>query len=447
MKKSKIALVLIIFIAILIFGFITLIRSCLSQYDERAKIDNAFIYQYLDKDVVVFLFEYQSCTSFSSQGGYTRKSVTNYYYLQTRDAEDLHLIKQTEFDNDKVPNTSALKLFGVVDNVIWLFAGEILGFDPLSHEVKVNKDTLIQKNMFLKDILPVELTYYKFEPLNDRLIITAKNGIYYGIDCKTLLAVEISDLKPIDPVAEQIKIKIKELENRRLALMKGRFSGPEYWSLRDTMYRWEDSLRYREGIREMREEMIKKRYDNVSSYRSLLKNGVITGSKVYGILGEKDINDDSKRFYFRGINYDIERRKMYYADVKKIYDGHSLSAEIGQWQMLNPSGTFLNGGLLINKFNDEVIELESPKSLIIVHSKQVGDKSPLIISRIDLNGNLLWSKEIPMVQIYDMVLGKNHLILFSNDGIKVTGSRAHNWIMSINLQSGNFILKDLMEKE
>jgi hypothetical protein len=174
---------------------------------------------------------------------------------------------------------------------------------------------------------------------------------------------------------------------------------------------------------------------------------VIISSKVYGILSKKDINDDSKRFYFRGINYDIERRKMYCADVKKIYDGHSLSAEIDEWQPLNPSITYLNSGLLINKFNNEVIELESPKSLLIVHSKQVGDKSPLIISRIDLSGNLIWSKELPMVQIYDMVLSKNHLVLFSNDGVKITSSSAQNWIMSINLQDGNFILKDLMEKE
>ena len=58
------------------------------------------------------------------------------------------------------------------------------------------------------------------------------------------------------------------------------------------------------------------------------------------------------------------------------------------------------------------------------------------------NKNNLLPVEL-IIDFSDEVLLGENLFLFSNDGEKITGSNECNWIIRINLKTGDFVLFDL----
>ena len=76
----------IIIVALAVVGFIFGLRSCLSKFDERSALPPVLYFKNDSNSVLFSLIKYTKVNSYSSQGGFTRKTVTNYYFIQCNDA-------------------------------------------------------------------------------------------------------------------------------------------------------------------------------------------------------------------------------------------------------------------------------------------------------------------------------------------------------------------------
>src|SRR5688500_13935245 len=62
-------------------GFMLLMRSCLSKYDERSAHLPAILFSNDSNTVIFSIVGYDKTTSYSSGGGFTRKTVTTTYLI------------------------------------------------------------------------------------------------------------------------------------------------------------------------------------------------------------------------------------------------------------------------------------------------------------------------------------------------------------------------------
>jgi hypothetical protein len=454
-KGSKLAIGIILFIIASIGGCIFLMRGCLSGYDTYSQFDEAKGFKSEKGNVIVFLKEHYVVTSYSSGGGITHISGYPVYTLETRDVATLKLLKSTEFEEKDNPLMSTPHIIGCDDKVVWIFQGKIMAFDAFTHEIICTKEKLEELNSVLKDNLPEDMQYYKYNYVMGRLEITSKDALHYQIS-NSFKAQKFSDVdKDETPETMALSDQIKKMEEeKKLKYAKvDHGSMDEYFKYGDSIHKLEDLNRkkhdeiknnkdYNNKIQEIRTEGISNDYD-------ILENAAISDSIVYALLSDKDLEENKTSFYIRKLYSEDVQRSIYSSSFTELEksSGFNERCKIAGWKPINSQVSFLKGGFLKNKENLEVIELNNPKSWLILSAKEVGDKSKLILQRVNIQGIIVWTKDLPIINFSDMLLLGDYLVLFSNDGEIISGTDKNNWIFSINLSNGQYTMLDLGKKE
>jgi hypothetical protein len=454
-KASKIAIATIFICILCIGGCIFFVQGCLSSHDTYFKFDKAKGFKSEKGNVIVFLKEHYVVTSYSSGGGISHTSGYPIYSLETRDVASLNLLKSTEFEEKENPMMSTPHIIGCDDKTLWIFQGKIMAFDAFTHEIICTKEKLEELNPVLKNNLPEEIQYYKYNYVLGRLEITSKDALHYQIS-NSFKAQKFSDLNKqetpeIIALSEQLK---KVEEERKLKFVKiDRNNTKEYFNYVDSIHKIEDLIRkkqdeiksnkeYHNKIQEIRSAGIRDAYD-------ILENSVISDSIIYALLSDKDLEENRTSFYLRKLYSEDVQRAVYYSSFSELEksNGFNDRCKIAGWKPLNNQISFLKGGFLKNNENLEVIELNNPKSWLILSAKEVGNKSKLILNRVNDKGIVVWTKELPIINFSDLLLLGDYLVLFSNDGEIITSTDDNNWIISINLKNGEFVMLDLGKKE
>jgi hypothetical protein len=152
-----------------------LLRSCLSKYDERAAIGGGggsqsasqfLVFEKDGKGVVFSLVKFDKTVSYSQKGGSTTKSVNTTYYVQ---ANDLSTAAKT--GTEKIKNHSQVKsypveIIGASGNKAWLFAGELMAYDPFTLTKLADAAIVEAKNPALKGKLINERTNFSVQRLS-----------------------------------------------------------------------------------------------------------------------------------------------------------------------------------------------------------------------------------------------------------------------------------------
>jgi hypothetical protein len=454
-QGAKIGSVAGLLIISVVVGFIFLIRGCLAKYDEYYQFDAARGFHSSKGDVIVYLKEKYKVNSYSSGGGMTSISGTPYYYLETRDAASLKLLKSTKFEDISDPVKRTPHVIGCDDKSIWIFQGKIMAFDALTHEMVCTKEKLEETNPALKDNLPEDMSYYKYNYIHGRLEVTTKNALHFSIS-KTFKAQKINDVES-DENQEIVDLKNLEKnikEQRDIKAKNGdRSSFNEYYKLDDSIRKIEKLIdKKKDDIKDIKEynkkiqESRSKGFDNAQNN---LVNAVVLDSTIYALLSEKDLAENNSNFYFRKIYSDEVQRQLYRSNFNELEknDGFFERCKISERKLVNNNISFLKGGFLLDKENLEPIKLSNPLSWLILSAKEVGNKSKLILQRVNEQGIAIWTKELPIIDFSDMVLAGDNLVMFTNDGVKITNDDNRNWIISLNLKTGDFILLDLAENK
>ena len=164
-----------------------MLRSCLSSHDERAAILPAVIVKNDSVAVIFAIISYDKTSSYSSGGGYTRKTVNTSYCLQVNDIESGAKLREVKVKPHNEIHQWPVKILGVSGKTVWAFIGELLAFDGINLNVVCTIGDLEKKNPFLAGKFPSELKYYNFDPENSDVIFTATDGNKWRISTTSFL--------------------------------------------------------------------------------------------------------------------------------------------------------------------------------------------------------------------------------------------------------------------
>jgi len=451
---SKILSSVILFIVISIGGCLFLMKGCLEKYDEYSQFDEVQVFKNEKGAVIVFLKEIFKVNSYSSDGGSTNISGTSHFYLETRDASTLRLIKCTEFEKVDNPVKNRPHIIGRDNQNLWIYQGKIIAFNPYTHEVVCNSEKLEDLNPELKNNLPDDIKYYHFNYILGRMEITSKNANHFQI-ASTFKAQQIkendvdknADLVQLNLLSIKLKAQMAEIQQ------KGNYSNLEYYKIRDSLRVIDQIIRKKEYefryINDYNVKIQEYRTRGFGNSYEIMVNATIVDTSIYALLSEKELMENTSYFNFHQTQISDVQRMLYKARFSDLNfsSGFPGNCKISDIKPVNNNISFLNGGFLQNKTTRKTIQLFNPLSWLIVSAKEVGNKSKLIIQRVNFQGFAIWTKELPLINFSDMALSEENLILFSNDGVKITDSSNCNWILSLNLKTGAMVFLDLANEE
>ncbi len=206
----------VVIISLVVVSFVFGLRSCLSKFDERSAIPPILYFKNDSTGVLLSLIKYSKANSYERTGGFTRKTVTNYYYIQCNDAITGEKISSREITSD-IKNFPE-KILGAEGHHAWAFINELMAFDAFSLVTVADVKMIEAKNPTLKGMLPTESQYYQFNDSEKGIVFKANDGAQYIIHSNTLIATpygqpQNSSNKSIsDRLARQLQDRLKELQ-------------------------------------------------------------------------------------------------------------------------------------------------------------------------------------------------------------------------------------------
>jgi len=460
------ALVIIAIIA----GFIFLLRGCLSRYDERSAMAPVLYFEKADKGIVFSIVKYGKATSYKSNGGSTYKSMSVNYFIQANDAETGEVVAVKKIKHNSDIKFHPVTVIGTGNGKAWVFMNELMAFDPFTLEKIADKDIIEAKNPQMRGKMPGEKNYYVYNDANDEITITATDGIKYTLSTSSLLATAIDEEEiGKDPV----EAKFKALKKMEAALNEKYTTYYERYRAFNKLYAekkisyaaYLDSGRNFNRLQDSISEMKKSISGEVSDFADLsratkdrqreidnLKTGsksytnICTGvdtfnSKWYGLLSGTDLEKPETRFRYMAVYTETARNKLYGAGIS-LRDSTKKAVElvIGEPEKINDA-VYLQGGFLLDKNTALPIHLKNDDGFLICYREKVGHNGNIILSRVDLKGNIKWTFNTKLIEFTDWVYTGKRLIILGNDNKEISSSDA-NLLISINIQTGKAVMHD-----
>lgn len=461
-------------IGLLVFGIVMLLRSCLAKYDERSALSTPLVLEKNGKTFVFSLVKFEKTVSYSRTGGSVRKSVSVSYYIQNNDG-----ISGEQIQSKKIKGRSQIKSFpveilGVSNNTAWLFAGELMAFDPFTLEKTADAAILEEKNPSLKGKLPVERQYYEFDDNSGSVMITATDAAQYLLNTATLVATPYAGEKEKDPGLARKKDLEKQLERtrwltdsnynrfrnfnrlyieRKISEAAYRDSSGRFNRERESISKMEDSLRgllqnvgeEMDNIREQQrqEETLR----SSTSFSQIKVNSDSFNKKWYGLSTAEDLEKLREQFDHTKLYNEIGRHKLYTAsltqkDPLKKYSKWSIGEE--KQELSNT--VYLLGGFLLDISSGKPVHLPGPDGFLVVYKDQVGTDGKILLARVGVDGKQSWSVNTGLKEFTYWTIYKERVYLFGTDN-KELSSGEINVLHIIDLGTGNMATHDYFKNK
>lgn len=453
-----------------VVGVVFLLRGCLAAYDERAALPPLLYFEKDGRQIVFAIVKYESATSYRSGGGYTSKTVSTNYYLQTNDAVTGEKIAVKKIKHHSDVKNFPVTIMGKSDGMAWVFIGEPMAFDPFTLDKKADKEIIETKNVALKGKMPDQQQYYKYDNNTGELVITATDGQKYRLSAGTLLASPVDEddegkgplqaainafekqQKYYDDINEQYYRRTREF-NKLYAAKQIDYSifldSTKYFNRQnDAIRRIKDSLR--EKLSDLME--LKRAGDDRSreienlkgtnrSFTNICVEADTMNGRWYGLSTTTEMEKFNKRFGYRSNYEETSRNKLYGAPIAvKDPSKHSADVEIDQPEKIS-DGVFLQGGFLLDKSTALPIHLKNDDGFIVAYKEKVGYTGNILFSRIDLKGNIKWTVNSNASQLADWIITSRSLVLASMDNKELSSGDA-NVLTIIDLQNGKTVTYD-----
>jgi hypothetical protein len=455
----------IFLVGLMIFGFIFLLRACLAQFDERFAIPPGLYFEKGTDRVLLSLVQFNKTDSYSSENGVEYKSVTGTYFLQLNNPETGEKLKEEKLkDNDEIEERP-VEVLGASDNKAWIFAGELMAFDPFSLKTIADKSILEQKNPALEGILPKERRFYQFNYQTKDFYITGSDGTKWKLDANTLKAEPFE----FDKLESKWKTLIKSIEAeekknqsktdslfmqiRNVSMADG---AEEYFrkakvinNNREGLYKIRDSLnqlksKYRE--RDQNEDQLRRTYETLQrmnvGYSSMRSNQDTVEGQWYGIYSQKELDELYQRVQASAAYEETARRNFY---ATNYYKGkfNELLYNKEESRIPTAGSVFLQGGFLLDKESAQPFHLSNPTSFLVVSKDKIGNNGSIILTRIDFNGKKLWEYNSNLPEWVDWRAYDDKLFIFGADN-KEIGSHC-SLLQILDLSTSKVIKYDYFE--
>ena len=460
--KYKVSLTILLFIGGIVFGFIFLIRGCLSKYDELYALPK-FLYFKKDSQAVVFsLVKFEKATSYSQNGGMVQKSVSTNYYIQSNDALTGNKLKDRKIKHQSDIKNYPVEIVGASINRAWLFMGELMAFDPFTLETVADLDLLEEKNPRLKGKFPAERKYYTFNSEELNVYFTASDGSPWMLDAESLIASpSAEDMEESSARKETKRLEkiLKDIETARDSLMEQKLRRPArmYAAKEINMATYQKMMlgfnddqsrlfKQRDSVRSLLREVentaqamddIRRRVYSLNertniSYSQLKVNGDTLDGRWYGLLSDKEGDKGSDNFNYQALYDETARRKMYTgtytlnsAGYAKIENAHPS---------INESEYFLDGGFLLDKRTGLPIRPAKGGQFLVIFKDRIGNEGNIQLARATQAYDL-WKLDTHLKEWADYLYTGQQLIIMGTDD-KDLSSGECNVLQCIDLNSG-----------
>ena len=457
--------------AVIIIGFILLLRGCLAGYDERSAISPALFFEKEGKAVVFTIVKFDQATSYKSGGGITTKSVSTSYHIQINDAlTGEKLNKKKIMGHSKIRNYP-VSVMGNGNGHAWVFINEPMAFDPFTLEKFADRSIIESRNPQLAGKMPNEKRYYTFNGQTGELFITATDGLSYVLSTATLMA------RPVDEDeinADPSKAAISKLEKETKALQdqsrayydrfrdfnkmlnEKKISYNQYLDSTKDFNRKQDTLSARQ--RRIRDEidLLKTKNDkrqgrqekieDLNSGRSASYTDMCTGEdtlngKWYGLKTAAELESDPLKFEYRPVYTETARNKMYTSAYRaKDPPDRWEEVMVDKPEKLSDE-VFLQGGFLLDKSTAMPIHLPGNAGFIVCYREKVGNDGAILIARLGLDGHAQWSVNTALKSFLDWIYTGKQLIILGTDNKELSSGEA-NVLFIIDLQTGKASVHD-----
>lgn len=455
----KFTLSLLLFMGVLVLGFMFLLRGCLSKYDERSILPKVLYFKKGEKEIIFSVVKFEKATSYSQEGGFINKSVSTTYSIQINDAKTGEKLDEKEvIDHSDIKNYP-VKIMGAAGNFVWAFINEPTVLDPFTLQTIATVKQLEDKNPALKSSFPAEERFYEFSNTDHQLYFTAKNGSKWVIDGQTLLATP-RDTKETGASAriKELDKLIKENSARQTTLMEEKLRTPskrlaareidlrtyqqyttDYYKIREGLYREKDSLdklkRVLEDNRrsiedlENRAESIWKRFQ----FTQAKLNADTANGKWIGIYSKEEMEELYDKVRYQAAYNDAARRLCFISSYEPNGRGEMV---INREKAItpNPAEYFLNGGFLTSNETGKPIHL-ADGSLLLIYKNEVGNNGKILLSKLDNDGKIRWTYNTDLTEWANYIFTGEQLIITAEDNEELTGDDC-NILLLINLQTG-----------
>ena len=471
--SRRIAIRIALAVVLFIVGLFVLIRSCLSKFDERAAIgggsgsQSASQFLVFEKDgsgVIFSLVKFDKTTSYSQKGGITQRSVNTTYYAQTNDLATAAKTATKKIKTHSQIKAYPVEIIGAANGKAWLFAGELMAYDPFTLTKLADASILEEKNPLLKGKLINERRYYVFDTDTKQITITTADGAVYSLNTATLIATAADEE---DKGSNEISTSIKQFDKQTKELREQRSS--IYNRLREynRLYRekqvsakqYKDSAAFLENeanrlgkladsierlVREARDiqretDDIKRQKENTrhtgSGFTGMKTNCDTINGRWYGLFTNEELKNINDHFDYRAIYDDAARNKLFTA---------ALTAKerdwiIGEERNKAGDGVYLQGGFLFNK--ETGIPVHLPDGFLVVYKDRIGRDGLVQLARINTSGKIVWTINTGLKEFYDWQLRGNRLVVTGTDNQKLSSGEV-NVLQVINLQNGTMAAYD-----
>ena len=448
-------------------GFILLMRSCLSKYDERSAKLPAIIYSDDSTAFVCTIVAFDKTTSYSSGRGMTTKTVNTTYYLQTNDINTAAKIKQKEIKDHQDIKEWPVRIMGHSSGAIWVFMGELMAFNPFTLEKITDIARLEKINPLLNGKFPPESRFYEFREKQKAIDFTATDGVRWRLDANTLKASGQPEQGEDDVYKLQMD-SLTGIQNRNSAWQDslyqkyGRQAGDDYrarkidyetyqslqkkWMsertrldlLNDQIRKSENELR----SRILADAQLKSAMNSLAridpGYTQMWTSLDTFNNQWTGIYNAKELRELAPQIYMRRA-YDETARRFIVRGPISLDKNNTPFLDTGRLVAVKDV-EFLDGGLLIDKLTAKPFDL-GRKTILIIHKDKIGKEGSILLSATDPGGRLLWTANTSLTSWYDWQAHDGNLIIFGQNNKELTSGEA-NILMSINLSNGKMNVYD-----
>lgn len=456
-------LAIIVFIVLIIGGFLFLLRGCLAKYDERSAIAPALYFEKDGRAVLFSIVKFDKATSYSQKGGITTKSVSTRYFIQTNDVATGQRQADKQVKKHSEVKTYPVEVVGAANGLAWVFIGELMAFDPFTLEQKADLKLLQEKNPSLKDKLPVERRFYVFNKNEGTITITAADGSLWKLNTASLAMApvneneeeggengEISRLEKLvkqnqadqDSLYEQKMrrpsrmLAAKEITMQQYRAMMEGFNDErtKLYAVRDSLRRLLSALEKEEDSRDDIADKIESLQSRTSIHFSQVKVNMDTvDGKWRGLYTKQEAEKLMNRFQNQSAYGETARRQLFFSSYGTDRNGDIAFDK--EKMSITGNSFFLDGGFLLNKNTARPVRLSSHASLV-VHKDIIGNEGKIQVSLVNADGKTAWTYSTGLKEWADWIVTDKYLVVFGTDNRELSSSEV-NIIRSIDLATGS----------
>lgn len=362
-----------------------MLSGCLGKFDNYGIVDT--IVSNPSNSAITVLVAENNAMSYQKNGGFVKTTYTTSYWLKQYEMGSGKLIRNKKIFTPLEANRTSINCYGRYGNNIWLHSNGLIAFDINSLEEVTNEKDMATRNGISQTTFPIDDRLITPNLEKGYIDFIADNGEAYRLALNNLKISRKLEEENDNDAAER---KINQLLN-------------------------EDDY----GVR----------CDTFNNKLFAFAKNETTAKESSPDHG--DISETAYRMKIFKANYSI--RKLGIHNSFSVYSIQQAAEE-----------TYLNPCFLIDTYNRTVIHLRNPDGYLVIHQDVLGEKSKALITRLDLDGKVIWEKPTGVsTKISDCRLQGKYLCIATNKDYMFSPFIGKDALCIINIDNGSIILPAL----